>query len=100
MAFFCSISRLPRNLVGFEKHSELRDIVYYYVAKFSLDEPFHNFRESKSVDQRIVCSPVTSCDGFESSKIVIGHVCILAFTSSDVQALMAAFLERDRWIAL
>ena len=33
------------------------------------DEPFHNFRASKSVDRRILCTSGASCDGFWSSNI-------------------------------
>ena len=39
-----------------------------------LDKPFPNFKASKSVDRRTLCSSGTSCDGFYSSKIVKGLV--------------------------
>ena len=38
------------------------------------DRPFRNFRAWRSGDQQILCSSVTSCDGFWSSKIVKGSV--------------------------
>ena len=38
------------------------------------DRPFRNFRASKSVDRRKLCSSLTSCDGFWSSRIVKGLV--------------------------
>ena len=45
------------------------------------DEPFHNFRASKSMDRAILCSSGTSCGGFQSSKVVKGQsgtACLLA----------------------
>ena len=38
------------------------------------DEPFPNWKASKSVDQQILLSLETSCDGFESPKFVKGLV--------------------------
>ena len=38
------------------------------------DEPFHNFKTSKSSDQGILCSSGTSWDGLQRLKIVIGLV--------------------------
>ena len=44
-------------------------------ARWALpDEPFHNFRASRSGDRQMLCSSGTSCDGFWSSKIVKGFV--------------------------
>ena len=34
------------------------------------DEPFPNVRATKSVGRQVLCSSETSCDGFQSSKIV------------------------------
>ena len=50
------------------------DSNFFFGSQPATDEPFHNFRASRSGDRRFLCSWGTSYDGFLSSEIVKGFV--------------------------
>ena len=63
----------------------MSDIRFQHDNPFWPDEPFHNFRTSRSGgDWRISCSPGTSCDGFWSSNI-LKRVRLSKFQSSKLR---------------
>ena len=69
------VKRLLKQWAFMEDHAveEMKGL-FFLLLYLLPDWPFCNFRASKSVDRRLLCSWRTSCGGFQSSKIVRGLV--------------------------
>ena len=66
--------KVVKGSVGSDRQTDLTVLLRLPSSSRLPDEPFHNFRASKSGDRLLLCSSGPSSDGFWGSKVVKGSV--------------------------